>query len=103
MARRAELFVRELTDEEAAHLLKQARRGNAGPRRDRYLESEPMRIGTDPDALRGSVSWCLGRPIPRDRRTWRRVANGSVSTVTLRNPGLDGGTCKRVRMHATLP
>ena len=27
MARRAELFVRELSDEEAAHLLKQARRG----------------------------------------------------------------------------
>ena len=37
MARRAELFVRELTDEEAAHLLKQARRGKNAVVRDRAM------------------------------------------------------------------
>ena len=41
MARRAELFVRELSDEEAAHLLKQARRGkNAVNRHRRHAEIE---------------------------------------------------------------
>jgi transposase len=37
MARRAELFVRELTDEEAAHLLKQARRGRNAVVRHRAM------------------------------------------------------------------
>lgn len=37
MARRAELFVRELTDEQAAHLLKQARRGKNAVVRDRAM------------------------------------------------------------------
>jgi transposase len=37
MARRAELFVRELTDEEAAHLLKQARRGKTAVVRHRAM------------------------------------------------------------------
>ena len=37
MARQAELFVRELTDEEAAHLLKQARRGKNAVVRDRAM------------------------------------------------------------------
>lgn len=37
MARRAELFVRELTDEEAAHLLKQARRGKNAVVRHRAM------------------------------------------------------------------
>lgn len=37
MARRAELFVRELTDEEAAHLLKQARRGTNAVVRHRAM------------------------------------------------------------------
>lgn len=37
MARRAELFVRELSDEEAAHLLKQARRGKNAVVRHRAM------------------------------------------------------------------
>lgn len=37
MARRAELFVRDLTDEEAAHLLKQARRGKNAVVRHRAM------------------------------------------------------------------
>src|SRR3990172_7408983 len=37
MARRAELFVRELTDEEAAHLLKQARQGKNAVVRHRAM------------------------------------------------------------------
>jgi hypothetical protein len=37
MARRAELFVRELTDPEAAHLLRQARRGKNAVVRHRAM------------------------------------------------------------------
>jgi hypothetical protein len=56
MARRAELFVRELSDEEAAHLLKLARRS-----RNAVVQLLAAALfGDDPAGLRGDATAAFG-------------------------------------------
>ena len=71
MARRAELFVRELTDEEAAHLLKQARRGKNAVVRHRAM----LLFASFQGQSVTQIARCSGRARP----TWPRSSTTSTS------------------------